>query len=299
MKYKALQEATALEVFGSFTENYNVYGELIDYFKKANFKIDEDNRISQTNTNFNFWLYDHVTSEINLLDVDGKSKLVFGISLGDVSILRNHNIKTLKNLFTEYKKGLYLEDLKIVSIGQNIKSIDRLQIIECKKITDMSTIQKVEYMHIDACKNFTKMKNLPKVIDELHAYNMTLNTSKNDKIQISNLQLGKVIGIKNFLYLPQNMKILNIEGENSIESFIGVDSLEELIKIRMTNLNSYTNIIATLLCKSLQSLNIFSPDDQVKIIGKYMKIPLSTRSDHVMDCAVELIDAGYPEAAEL
>ena len=37
----------------------------------------------------------------------------------------------------------------------------------------------------------------------------------------------------------------------------------------------------------------------IEIMKKYMKMPLLTRSDYVMDCAVELIDAGYPEAAEL
>lgn len=246
-----------------------------------------------------FWLYDNITDEIQLLDADGKSKLVFGIASGNVYILRNYNVKTLKNLFTEYEKDLMLEDLRITRIEQNIKSIDNLRIIDCKRLTDMSTIQKVDVMYISNCKKFTKMKNLPKVISELRVHDMTLNTSKNDKIQISKLILKNVFGIKNFLYLPTNIKVLHLEGKNTIESFVGIDYLDTLTKMSIAELRSYNSMITVLLCESLSRLIIFSRDERVKIIEKYMEIPLSTRRDHIMDCAVELIDAGFPDVAEL
>lgn len=54
MKYKLLQEVTMLEVFDSGTENNKVYSKLIEYFPKANFKIDENNSVNQTDSNFNF-----------------------------------------------------------------------------------------------------------------------------------------------------------------------------------------------------------------------------------------------------
>ena len=34
-----------------------------------------------------------------------------------------------------------------------------------------------------------------------------------------------------------------------------------------------------------------------EMIFKYIK--MTNKEDYIMDCAVELIDAGYPEAAEL
>ena len=35
------------------------------------------------------------------------------------------------------------------------------------------------------------------------------------------------------------------------------------------------------------------------ILNKYVLYDFSKRKNHIMDCAVELIDAGFPEAAEI
>lgn len=60
------------------------------------------------------------------------------------------------------------------------------------------------------------------------------------------------------------------------------------------------NIITLILNQSPQIL-LACPDKNlslIKIIDKFLSVK-NSRADHIMDCAVELIDIGCEEAAEL
>ena len=94
----------------------------------------------------------------------------------------------------------------------------------------------------------------------------------------------------------------------SLNSWRGIENTTaEVINIKELNhLKNYNNIINVLIPKSktilLSSKSDIKFSDTRKIreiLIKYIKMSTSNRSENIMDCAIELIEAGYEEAAEL
>lgn len=86
-----------------------------------------------------------------------------------------------------------------------------------------------------------------------------------------------------------------------ITSFTGVEDVDVRESLTLSRVFGMNNIIACLLTHA-DILIVNSPQSHVqRIITEYFEKLKNNkdRRDHIMDVAVGLIDAGYPEAAEL
>jgi hypothetical protein len=99
--------------------------------------------------------------------------------------------------------------------------------------------------------------------------------------------------------MPKDLFMLECENLQDLTSFTGIDTCSDLTNFRVKT-NVYNNIISILYCDKLWDFNI-SHKIINTIFRKYIndKIKVSDKKNYIMDCAVELIDAGFPEAAEL
>ncbi len=84
-----------------------------------------------------------------------------------------------------------------------------------------------------------------------------------------------------------------------LDNYQYVDNIKCDGKIKFNVYSNINNIITFLL----NSCNLLQIDFYIKevsdIMQQYLHMEPYTRAEHVMDCAVELIDAGFEEAAEL
>ena len=163
---------------------------------------------------------------------------------------------------------------------------------------------------------------------EISKVSIKLPAAKFKNVAISNCQ-----NIKTFSDIVCNDSISNYEIRNiGVKSFKGFDTLvTNLLMVRSAfdnylftdelnvhrfDLNLYShcdNIITLLMNKHCETIMLYcgTPGinddvirDSIKRVIRIMHHYLhehdkNSRSDYVMDCAVELIDAGFPEAAEL
>ncbi len=119
-------------------------------------------------------------------------------------------------------------------------------------------------------------------------------TSHIAKCQIDYCGIGNknFNGVENF----KNLDFLSFE-YTSFDSYSGIENLRSA-GVKFRNNTSHDKIINLLLAK-VSSIDISGNINKIVygIISKYLAT--ANRSDHIMDCAVELIDAGFEEAAEL
>lgn len=93
-----------------------------------------------------------------------------------------------------------------------------------------------------------------------------------------------------------------ISTRDKLSSFRNIDNYSSDMAFTLDDDYTINSIITTLLIKSpltTVSSNRPEKDNINDILRDYLDKDLSERKEFIMDCAVELIDAGYPEAAEL
>ncbi len=155
----------------------------------------------------------------------------------------------------------YSCDLDMINkIDVRIPNIERCDFYECKKI-DFSKIE--IHSHIKTC-----------VIDNSDIGNKNFN----------GIEKFKSIDVLKFDY-------------TTFDSYSGIENTKAS-SIMFMNTKTQKGII-NLLLTQCQSIGISGNINKTVygIISKYLR--LENRVDHIMDCALELIDAGFEEAAEL
>lgn len=156
-------------------------------------------------------------------------------------------------------------------------------------LSEFAFISSSRYTHfnVKACKNITSFANiiLPHIVS-----NYTIES----------------VGIKNFKdFETTTNQVLSINSA-SFQNYLLIDSIKAgymYIYIH-NNVNNLLTILlnthaSQLYVKRLENTSYPNIDELIKIFAKYTKNTKNIRADYIMDCAVELIDAGFDEAAEI
>ncbi len=273
----------------------------------SSFELDDNGFINNINELATIRLRKTDPDIDEIFDEHGISKLFFGKCEGDFMIVEISQIKSLKNLPTICNGNFYLHKAQNIDIFDlNIEHFVDLTIDACS-INDITKIKNVELLIINRCDNINTFDKLPSYVLNKNDTNQIQicdgsfnNASKTSNNAINNLKLFNIENIKNVDNFPTNLSVLDIKACSDFKSFSGIEKLDNLVKF-ISDITEHNNIINVLMSKSLQYLDIkfLSNTSVFFIIHKYMKKCVSQRSDHVMDCAIELIDAGFEEAAEL
>ena len=182
--------------------------------------------------------------------------------------------------------------------NMNLKSITlydpniRLSVFQygSNKYQDLIT-NKIEYKHNETV-NYLNCENLGK----LFSFDQIIIPSK--KIKKLDIAWSGIKTFKDFDFHIINSCHFLLP---NIDNYKYVDKIKCDGGIIFDILDNVKNIITFLLNKT-QTLDIlFTPNRKEisNIMQQYFRMDPSIRSEHVMDCAIDLIDAGYEKAAEL
>ncbi len=239
---------------------------------------------------------------------NGKLTIKFASVEGSITLSDLHDLKTLVNLPPIIGDTLCFENIKNVkTFDLDIKKCDTLEFMRCD-FYDLTNIRNVENkISVFAVNSITGFDVLPGTRGEncvLQLERMSIDSSiKNNNKDLTNLFLRSIQQFKNFENLPPNIKKLKCRFIYDFESFVGIDKYDSLTSFDLLNISDQPvikSVITLLLCKQLTSINIETFNKKVdNIISLYMRYTPTRRSENIMDCAIELIDAGFEEAAEL
>lgn len=190
---------------------------------------------------------------------------------------------------TNVKKMLWFGYFNIIKIESltlsGSTSLKLLFFYSC----DLDMINKIDVRipNIELC-DFYECKNIDFSKIEIQSH---IKTCAIDNSDIGNKNFN---GIENF----QNVDILKFD-YTTFDSYSGIENLQAS-SISFMNIKTQKGIINLLLtqCRSI-GVSARIHKSIYSIISKYLMINLDDRKDHVMDCALDLIDAGFEEAAEL
>ena len=277
---------------------------------RPDFYISEDGTLNQKSGTTDV-IVKTINDKIRLFDDTGKFIVKFGTVVGLFSV-SDLNVRSVKN-FPHTFRNMKLERLlQLETFDLEIKSGLNIYIEQCG-FTDLSNIKNTRSVSVAHCSNIHSFDKLPhNMLDEhqtLLLNSLSLTQAKTNNNNIRNLALTNIKGIHNCKNLPSEMQSLSIYYKsNDFKSYIGIDEYKNL-----THLGIYThainNIITLLLCKglsyekngaksiTLDKIRFVTTPEVLIIMETYLK--KSDKEEHIMDCAIELIDAGYEEAAEL
>jgi histidyl-tRNA synthetase len=276
--------------------------------RSANFDFGEDDILNQLNEYSTILIDRNLIDKIDLIDSDGTLKIEFGDFAGGFTLKNVNSIRSLKNI-PKKCNDLQLLELSIKHTDFQNFDIKQIEILQCPNVNKISNINTdvLEYFEITDCKKIKRFNQIPllKSHTELVISDINLNRVKNDNDSIYNLKIIDVTGLNDLYNLSSNLEKLVIRSNKDFKSFRGIETYDNLIEFETRSngrgpIGSYDNIINILLCKKLNETILGINEKHIfSIMKRYINIDLSERSNHIMDCAVELIDAGFPEAAEL
>ena len=239
---------------------------------------------------------------------NGKLTIKFASVQESITLSYLDDLKTLVNLPQKIGDTLCFEHIKNVkTFDLDIKKCDTLEIRRCN-FYDLTNIRNVENkIHVFAVNTITGFDVLPGTRGEncvLQLEKMSIDSSiKNNNKDLTNLFLRDIRQFNNFENLPPNIKKLKCRFIFDFDSFVGIDKYDSLTSFDLLNISDQPvikSVITLLLCKQLTYINIETFNKKVdNIIMVYMRSTGTKRSESIMDCALELIDAGFEEAAEL
>lgn len=171
-----------------------------------------------------------------------------------------------------------------------------------------------EYLSFNANKRLKNIVGFPKILKSVHLINFSDCSALEDFSGLSDTNFDEVLlnftlqlnltAIKNLSTLPiKAVNELRMTGTQYFESYSGISDFNQLLCIdyeshRHQNIKKeIAHSIEILLNKSITRLFIPDGHAMFDIIKKY--VYMKNKRDHIMDCAVELIDYGFEKAAEL
>ncbi len=163
-------------------------------------------------------------------------------------------------------------------------SFDVRQCDFTKIIYNTSTIN--SSIKISQCKNIKSFTDLviPQNVFNLEIFDSRISTFEHFATKIKNVFKFDTRHVKNFLHCDK------IDA-NELD-FILYNVFDNIINIII---NDNCEVIS--LTYNIRILNVF--EELVDILEKYIEMNKNMRKDHIMDCAIELIDAGFEKAAEI
>ena len=244
---------------------------------------------------------------LHLFDENGISILRFGsFEYGSFTVCDIKEMRSFKNM-PQTAKNITFLDLPNVDVFEcDISSWEFCNISRCG-ITNLKNMTNVKHLDVNSCNSISKLDNLPdnptsaiKTAISIYKSHMDLTQPTNSRID--DLSLSYITGMSNCKNLPRYITYLQLSSLVGFNSWIGIDEYEYLTNLHISAMTQHNNIITLLLCKKIKNVdfrfsNCLFPGRIENTISKFMYT--KNRSDHIMDCAVELIDAGFPEAAEL
>ena len=114
------------------------------------------------------------------------------------------------------------------------------------------------------------------------------NVSNVVRISIMNCQ-----SVTGFCVNTIHVNVLSLSMLDNLQSWRNINDNTIIKELCIDDISQLNNFICVML---LETDKITNNNKNINF-KKYEKI--KNRSEYIMDCAVELIDAGYPEAAEL
>ncbi len=189
--------------------------------------------------------------------------------------------------------------------GNNMKSCKKIEIHDVKNIEfdgryNGTNIEIFDVSKIKIIKSLS-IKNVYTIYDNLGF----IKLNNNIDVLILNMSFERFdncdLHCNNYLILniDKNLKnyynVTNISCDDSIAlriSDVGHGNFISIISILLVNTNK---MYITDMTKSVLAVK----KHPINIMQKYVSLDLSERKDQIMDCALELIDAGFEEAAEL
>lgn len=266
---------------------------------KKSFDIDENGFIwlksdFHLDTNLHLYMHHKNITTLPLKIKKAKNFFVSYVLMSDYDFLPlvSTNIN-LRRIPIDYQ----VLDLKIVSTGSLI--MNNIEICEVFKFdTYDSVFEVVEIVNCDDVYSiiFSRESIISDTLRISRSDNFTL--SKNNfkmPSHIKNMFLTDTHGIKGF-EADNPIKVSNIlllSSLYSLNSWRNIDTFtigEKLIIENISQLNNFINVMMLNDC-------VITNDNRSIDFSKYEN--MKNRSESIMDCAVDLIDAGFEEAAEL
>ena len=276
--------------------------------RSANFEFGDDDILNQLNLYSNILIDRNLIDKIDLIGSDGTLKIEFGDFAGGFILKNVNSIRSLKNIPKKCNQ-LQLLELSIKHTDFQNFDIKLIEILRCPNVNKISNIntEVLEYIEITDCKKIKRFNQIPqlKQNNQLQISELKLNRVKNDNDSIYDLIISNVTGLKDLCNLSSNLEKLILRSNRDFKSFRGIETYDNLVEfVAQSNgrgpIDAYDNIVNVLLCKKLNYIILGINQKHVfSIMNRYISIDLSERSNHIMDCAVELIDAGFEDAAEL
>lgn len=269
-------------------------------YKKA-YKIDDQSYVT---FNSNFMLRDN---NIKKIDIKIKSAKVFELidtgltSLDDLPqkctslfVASNQSLRKDIIINTTLSQDARLYNNKTIeSIKTNCTDLwvgegplsDRQTLIFNKIVSTNS--KHMNYLNIANSSKLVSFKQLiisSNIINILRIEHCAIKTLRDFNFETHRCML-RLPNLENFQYVDKMLV------ENELEFVLDTDNINNILLL-MLNTSQSINILTS--SKTSGAINV---EKTISKLQKYLK--LSNRSDHIMDAAVELIDAGFEKAAEL
>lgn len=282
-----------------------ILDKLKQHFKKANFEVTPNGYVNQLSELCNIIITKKIADELNLFDENGICRIKFNHVAGGFKIRNVKTMKSCKNLpvKTNPAQHVVFDNIDLYTLDYMPDSVYHLIIKNCKNINDISQVTNIrKTLSIDNCPNIKKFSQLPDLNGDyplVYLTSLHFTPDKNGNNSVRQVFFDNTNGFTDLENLPKELESLSITDNDMLMSLRGIDTYDNLRHFQLSQqASNLRSVILILLCKKLDDI-FFHYSKMIEIMKKYMKMPLLTRSDYVMDCAVELIDAGYPEAAEL
>ncbi len=267
-------------------------------------RISDEGLIYQT-ADFQMFISDKINKTLDLF-ANGKCKLKFGKITGLLSLSGINDVTSLENMPTDVHRFIFRHLSNISKFDIAIEKCHTLTIEHCSFV-DLTNITNVSNeINIDNCYNINSFDKMPhnfnsNINQELVIQNMKIYQTKTSNNNINGLAFYNVSGITTCMHFPLEIKMLSVHNLPDFKSYSGIDNYKNLNFLSADRCEVYKNIILLLLCPRLNDpdrIHLYYVMPKVReTIFKYLKI--SNKKDYIMDCAIELIDAGFEEAAEL
>lgn len=282
-----------------------ILDKLKQHFKKANFDVTPNGYVNQLNQQCEIKITQKLADELQLFDENGICRIKFNYVAGGFNITNVKTLKTCENLpaITNPEQVVIFNNIDLYSLDYMQDRVYNLVIKNCKNINDLSQVTNIrKTLTIENCRNIKKFSQLPDLTNNnplVYLTRLHFIPDKNGNNSVRRVFFNKTNGFIDLQNLPHKLESLCITHNDMLKSLQGIDTYDELRDFKLSQQATILrSVILIILCKKLDSISLYR-SLLSEIIYKYMNIPLSERSEYIMDCAVELIDAGFPEAAEL
>lgn len=243
--------------------------------------------------------------------------------ISNYEILEIKNDNTYVDIFTDgtsdYKKDMFTKMRKYnIYVNRHVNQPFVVYYYNMKETTlkNFPKIYDSARLIIKNCENLIDITDIPRLSNNIMAVVFDGCTALEDFTGLTDVSIDGVelrisislrsTNIKNLSTLKtKNVISINMVSTRNFDSYKNISEYKNLETIDYFQYDKndikmeISHSIELLLCHSLKSIEFRDKHDMLEIVDKYVRMGLQKRKEHIMDCAIELIDAGYEKAAEL